>query len=101
MAATSSRYTQMMERLSRRIFNEPLKPLNSKGHRIVKAFSEKPIDARPEITNYYPPLPQLWKMVRVLRQHGLFRDEHLDFNEEMERLRVLRGKVRPKREPKK
>lgn len=42
--------------------------------------------------NRYPPHPQIRELVHVLRKHGLFRDEHMDFNEEMKRLRILRGK---------
>lgn len=34
-----------------------------------------------------------------LRYYGLYRDEHADFKEEMERMRVLKGKDRPKRKP--
>ncbi|OWA53714.1 hypothetical protein BV898_18136 [Hypsibius exemplaris] len=93
----ASRYAQMMNRLSRRIFNEPLKPLDYRGKKSVKIFSEFPMDQRPRVTDYYPPLPQIWKLMRALRSHGLFRDEHLDFNEEMQRQRVLRGKVKPAR----
>ncbi len=32
--------------------------------------------------------------MHILRDYGLFRDEHKDFKEEMERLRALRGKTR-------
>ena len=32
--------------------------------------------------------------MRVLRDYGLYRDEHKDFCEEMQRLRVLRGKAK-------
>lgn len=34
-----------------------------------------------------------------LRYYGLYRDEHEDFKEEMERMRVLRGKIKNKRPP--
>jgi len=42
---------------------------------------------------YYPPTPMLLHMTNVLRLHGLFRDEHMDFREEMWRVQALRGKV--------
>lgn len=35
-----------------------------------------------------------------LREYGLYRDEHMDFNEEMKRLRLLRGKGPPPRKTK-
>ncbi|XP_055347488.1 28S ribosomal protein S33, mitochondrial-like [Paramacrobiotus metropolitanus] len=93
--APVSRYAQMMTRLSRRIFNEPARPMDTEANRIVKVLGEWPREKQGYITNYYPPHPQIWKMIRTLRDHGLFRDEHLDFNEEMERQRALRGKPRP------
>ena len=34
------------------------------------------------------------ELMRVLRDYGLYRDEHKDFCEEMQRLRVLRGKAK-------
>lgn len=97
MAASGSRYAQMMQRLSNRIFSEPVRPLPHKDQKVVKYISEKPLETSQYIKNYYPPHPQIWKLIRTLRDHGLFRDEHLDFSEEMERQRVLRGKVRPVR----
>ena len=34
------------------------------------------------------------ELMRVLRDYGLYRDEHKDFCDEMQRLRVLRGKAK-------
>lgn len=53
-----------------------------------------------EYMNYYPPHDQWSHLMYRLRHYGLFRDEHEDFREEMKRLRVLRGKVRPTERPK-
>ena len=36
--------------------------------------------------------------MRNLRDYGLFRDEHKDFKDEMDRLRELRGKTRSRYE---
>ena len=44
--------------------------------------------------NYYPAVEETNELMRVLRDYGLFRDEHKDFCEEMQRLRVLRGKAK-------
>ena len=43
---------------------------------------------------YYPAVEETNELMRVLRDYGLFRDEHKDFCEEMQRLRVLRGKAK-------
>ena len=44
--------------------------------------------------NYYPAVEETNELMRVLRDYGLYRDEHKDFCEEMQRLRVLRGKAK-------
>ena len=54
----------------------------------------KPYEERKEIVNYYPAHEQTTKLMRRLRYYGLYRDEHEDFKEEMERLRKIRGKSR-------
>ena len=54
----------------------------------------KPYEERKEIVNYYPAHEQTTKLIRRLRYYGLYRDEHEDFKEEMERLRKIRGKSR-------
>ena len=43
---------------------------------------------------YYPAVEEANELMRVLRDYGLYRDEHKDFCEEMQRLRVLRGKAK-------
>lgn len=43
---------------------------------------------------YYPAVEETNELMRVLRDYGLYRDEHKDFCEEMQRLRVLRGKAK-------
>lgn len=40
------------------------------------------------------------KLMMNLRDYGLYRDEHADFREEMNRLRALRGKAPPPRKTK-
>lgn len=109
-----STYAQKMSRLSCKIFGEyytppPPKalmttsdprnyvvfmgPHKQNGSEIIKN-SRLPFDIDPgKNFNYYPPHPQIRELMFVLRQHGLYRDEHLDFNNEMKRLRLLRGKT--------
>jgi len=41
---------------------------------------------------FYPPHPQHKALIDKLREFGLFRDEHLDFKDEMIRQKILRGK---------
>lgn len=53
--------------------------------------------------DYYPRHEETYWLMRHLRDYGLFRDEHQDFNDEMKRLRALRGKTKgrkPKQENK-
>jgi len=43
---------------------------------------------------YYPAQEETNELMRNLRDYGLYRDEHKDFCDEMDRLRELRGKTR-------
>ncbi|XP_014679617.1 PREDICTED: 28S ribosomal protein S33, mitochondrial-like [Priapulus caudatus] len=95
--AAASNYAKRMARLSARIFGEVTRPTNSKSMKVVTLFSEKPMQKREEVVDYYPNLPVIDRLMRQLRQLGLYRDEHLDFKEEMHRLRKLRGKGAPKK----
>lgn len=63
------------------------------NRRLVERAAQLPADLNPQMNpDYYPPHPQIRELVYILRQYGLFRDEHMDFNEEMKRLKTLRGK---------
>lgn len=88
----STNYARRMNRLSNRIFGEVVRPTNQKSMRVVRLFSEQPINQRRDIKDYYPRHVETGILMQKLRDYGLFRDEHLDFAEEMERMRVLRGK---------
>ncbi|KAK2582633.1 hypothetical protein KPH14_004915 [Odynerus spinipes] len=92
LAAVGTNYAKRMNRLSNRIFGEVTRPTNMKSLKVVKLFSEKPVEKRPEIVNYYPQHTKIHLMMTHLRSYGLFRDEHEDFKEEYDRLRELRGK---------
>lgn len=94
LAKVGTNYAMRMNRLSNRIFGEVVRPTNNKSLKVVKLFSEKPVNKRPEIVQYYPRYEQTMKLMTFLRNYGLFRDEHKDFKEEYERLRALRGKAK-------
>ncbi|ENN77897.1 28S ribosomal protein S33, mitochondrial [Dendroctonus ponderosae] len=95
----TTEYAKRMARLSNRIFSEPVRATSSKSMKVVKLFSEQPINLRKEIYAYYPRHIETGKLMMKLRHYGLFRDEHQDWKEEMERMRALRGKAKNKRKP--
>lgn len=97
----TTEYARRMNRLSCRIFGEIARPTNSKSMKVVKLFSEEPVDQRKDIHAYYPRHVETGKLMMKLRYYGLFRDEHADFRDEMTRMRALRGKVKPERKGKK
>lgn len=69
---------------------------------VVALMSERPVHKNPEKTvDYYPRHVETHKLCSILRDYGLYRDEHRDFQEEMTRLRELRGKRIWRKEPKK
>ncbi|XP_054164625.1 28S ribosomal protein S33, mitochondrial-like [Oppia nitens] len=119
----SSRYKQRMVQLSARIFGEYRRPdlpseltrdriydekvrhaWHSYHHRnevVIKKLSALPMDLDCHRNHlYYPPHPQHVDLIDKLRELGLFRDEHLDFKDEIERQKILRGKRIWKYEPK-
>lgn len=120
----TSKYSQRMRKLSCKIFNEFYVPELSKkdleyGHhhqpvnqwiqrlvtdiRVYEKNFERPIDLDSgRNMNYYPAHPQIRELTHVLREYGLYRDEHRDFNEEMKAVAKARGKVfRERRGPNK
>ncbi|BFZ10381.1 hypothetical protein BsWGS_13420 [Bradybaena similaris] len=92
-----SEYAKRMAFLSSRIFGEVMKGTASKQAKIVSVFSVQPRHKNNFFVNYYPPYMKIERAFENLRFHGLYRDEHQDFKEEMIRLRALRGKVKPKK----
>ncbi|XP_066588842.1 small ribosomal subunit protein mS33 [Prorops nasuta] len=92
LATVGTNYAKRMNRLSNKIFGEVTRETNSKSMKVVKLFSAKPVEKSPEIVEYYPRLQETDSLMKHLRLLGLYRDEHEDFKDEMERLRTLRGK---------
>lgn len=86
-------YARRMNYLSNRIFGEVARPTNSKSMKVVKMFSAQPNHKNDYYVNYYPRHVETGWLMRHLRSYGLFRDEHEDFKEEMNRLRALRGEL--------
>ncbi|KAF2363961.1 Ribosomal protein S27/S33 mitochondrial [Trinorchestia longiramus] len=96
LAKSSSNYAKRMNQLSGQIFTEVTRRTDNETSKIPQRFSSKPIDLDRGIVHYYDYIrhPETDELIQALRNYGLFRDEHQDFNEEMERLRELRGKGR-------
>lgn len=90
---SQSEYAKRMKLLSDSIFGEVRRPNTSKESlKVVHHLSKRPYELRKEIVEYYPPHDEIAKLMTTLRNYGLYRDEHADFKEEMDRLRRLRGK---------
>ena len=89
-----SDYNGKIKYLSNSIFGDFKKPgLGSYNNwRLMYSMISKPLYERPEIVQYYPPHEKTGMMMAKLRRYGLYRDEHKDFIEEMERRRNKRGK---------
>ncbi|BET02070.1 Ribosomal protein S33 [Nesidiocoris tenuis] len=87
-------YAGRMNQLSNRIFGDVVRPTSQKSRKVVALFSELPAHKNPEKTvAYYPRHIETHKLMTKLRDYGLYRDEHKDFQEEIARLKELRGKV--------
>ncbi|XP_072026797.1 small ribosomal subunit protein mS33-like [Amphiura filiformis] len=93
----ASNYARRMARLSSRIFGEVYRPTTGKSMKVVKLLSEKPREQLKQVVDYYPPHIQIANLIKKLRFLGLFRDEHADFKEEMDRMRKAKGKGKPKK----
>lgn len=100
LAKQTTEYARRMNRLRNRIFGEVTRTTNSKSMKVVKLFSEEPVHLRREVFGYYPRHPETGELIMKLRYYGLYRDEHADFLEEMDRMRALRGKVKNHRKRK-
>ena len=94
IAKNTTKYTKRMNRLSNQIFSEPVREMDDNSMRLVNRLSDKPLDLTPTTVDFYDHArhPDTDKLIALLRNYGLYRDEHADFQEEMERLRYLRGK---------
>ena len=92
---SKSEYNAKMKYLSASIFGDFKKPHGSyNNHRLMWSMIGRPLYERPEIIQYYPAHEQTAKFFYNLRAYGLFRDEHKDFVEEMEKRRNKRGKYK-------
>ena len=89
---SQSKYAQRMKLLSNSIFGEVKRPTSKESMKVVTHMSKKPYEDRKELVEYYPAYEEIAQLMGKLREYGLFRDEHADFVEEMDRLRKLRGK---------
>lgn len=78
-------------------FHKPNKDFTVRWHsdmRVWERNQDKPFDLDSQRNEkYYPAHPQMRLLTGILRDYGLFRDEHRDFNEAMKAVAVSRGKV--------
>lgn len=100
IVAAETEYGRRMRHLSNRIFGEVTRPTTSQSMKVVQMFKENPLYLQDEVINYYPRHIEMGQIMLKLRDYGLYRDEHADFREEMNRLRALRGKAPPPRKTK-
>ncbi|KXJ21837.1 28S ribosomal protein S33, mitochondrial [Exaiptasia diaphana] len=95
----SSNYVRKMTLLRARIFGKLTRPVTERSFKVVKFYSKRPLgDA---INKYYPPLKMFNSLLLKLRHLGFYRDDHLDYREEMAVRRKERGKGPPKKDSKK
>lgn len=92
LISAGTSYANKMQRLSNRIFGDVARSTSKTSLRVVERFKREPYHVKDEILNYYPRHVETFGLMRALRYYGLFRDEHLDFKDEMKRLRALKGK---------
>nr|ACO11891.1 Mitochondrial 28S ribosomal protein S33 [Lepeophtheirus salmonis] len=95
--SSPTEYAKRMRHLSNSIFGEVRRDTSQNSKQVISMFSKNPYEQRKEIVEYYPTHEETTKLMKLLRDYGLYRDEHEDFKEEMARLRALRGKVRFRR----
>jgi len=91
---SKSEYATKMNRLSNQIFGEIKRPTSFDSMRIVKRLSREPYETMEVHNTYYPAVEETTELMHLLREYGLYRNEHEDFKEEMARQRQLRGKTR-------
>ncbi|TRY63340.1 hypothetical protein TCAL_01851 [Tigriopus californicus] len=87
-------YLRRVKFLRDSIFGQVRRPTSKNSLRVVNMLARRPMQDRPELVRYYPAHDETQKLMTQLRDYGLFRNQHEDFKDEMERLRLLRGKPR-------
>jgi len=91
---SQSDYASKMNRLSKQIFGEVRRPTSFDSMRVIKRLERAPYETLEFHTTYYPAVEETTELMSLLRDYGLYRDEHADFKEEMAKQRALRGKAR-------
>merc|ERR1712241_364731 len=81
-----------MKRLSNQMFGQSKIKLKHPSRVMLGKLRDEPKEQSEKWIAYYPAVEETNELMRVLRDYGLYRDEHKDFCEEMQRLRELRGK---------
>ncbi|VEL37431.1 unnamed protein product [Protopolystoma xenopodis] len=86
----AAKFANRMAHLAGNIFVGVRSPIEQKSLKVVKLMRDKSFALIRK--DWYPPLEEYEAILYKMRMFGLFRNEHADFNEEMDRLRELRGK---------
>ena len=92
---SAGEYTGRIARLSARIFGNIARKATPNDMKVVDLFARKPYAYF--ANQYYPPMVQLDTLIRRLRARGLYKDEHMDFQELMYEQRKARGKGKPRK----
>lgn len=100
LVKNDTEYGRRMRHLSNRIFGELTRETNTRSKKVMRLYAKEPLYQQHRAINFYPRHLEIHALMHNLRNYGLYRDEHADFREEMNRLRALRGKGPPPRKTK-
>ncbi|KAI3415608.1 hypothetical protein GPALN_005207 [Globodera pallida] len=87
-------YGRRMKRLSHRIFGEVTLQADKKTLRVAEIMAAEPWEQQAKLSEkYYPNTPMFHYLVKMLKMHGLFFDEHLVWREVQNEIRIAKGKI--------
>uniref|UniRef100_A0A914H0X8 Small ribosomal subunit protein mS33 n=1 Tax=Globodera rostochiensis TaxID=31243 RepID=A0A914H0X8_GLORO len=87
-------YGRRMKRLSHRIFGEVTLQADKKTMRVAEIMAAEPWEQQAKLSEkYYPNTPMFHYLVKMLKMHGLFFDEHLVWREVQNEIRIAKGKI--------
>ncbi|KAL3096060.1 hypothetical protein niasHS_005819 [Heterodera schachtii] len=85
-------YGKRMKRLSQRIFGEITRPTDTKSLRVAEIMASEPWEQQAKLSEkYYPNTPMLHYLVKMLKLHGLYFDEHLVWREVQNEIRISKA----------
>lgn len=93
--SSAGNYARKLARLRSRIFGEVVRDTSAQEYKVVTRFSEKPVYK--DLPQWYPPIDKFNTLLHKLRNLGLYRDEHLDFADNMRAHRRTKGTGPPRK----